>query len=322
MKTVPLGGTGIQVSEFCLGTMTFGDSWALGTSADNAAGIYAAYRAAGGNFVDTANLYTSGESETILGGLIASERDEIVLSTKFGLQFESDVNSGGAGRKSLCRSVESSLRRLGTDYIDLLWSHIWDRTVPLEETLRALDDLIASGKVLSVGVSNTPAWVISQANAIAAIRGRTTFSAIQVEYSLAERTAERELIPMARTHDMLISAWSPLGRGLLVGKRDPERLDATQRRIVESVAKVAAELGSTPARVALAWTRQRGVMPVLGATSVAQIQDNLGALDLELGDEHICELNAASAVSLGYPYDFLAGAEARRRQPREPMARG
>lgn len=296
--------------------MTFGDSWALGTAAENAAEIYAAYRAAGGNFVDTANLYTSGESETILGRLIATERDEIVLSTKFGLQFEGDVNSGGAGRKSLRRSVESSLRRLGTDYIDILWSHIWDRTVPLDETLHALDDLIATGKVLSVGVSNTPAWVISQANAVAQMRGWTTFSAMQVEYSLGERTAERELIPMAREHDMLVSAWSPLGRGLLVGKRDPERLDAAQRRVVQTVAKVAADLASTPARVALAWTRQRGVMPVLGATSVAQIQDNLGALGLQLDDAHIAELNDASAVSLGYPYDFLAGAEARRTQPR------
>jgi aryl-alcohol dehydrogenase-like predicted oxidoreductase len=303
-----LGRSGIRVSEVCLGTMTFGTEWGFGTDESESRQIYAAYREAGGNFVDTANNYNQGTSEKILGRLISAEREAIVLATKFTFPFPTDrtnPNSSGSHRKSLRGSVEGSLRRLDTDYVDLLWVHAWDQGTPPEETIRALDDLVRAGKVLAIGISNTPAWVVSRADAIAELRGWSAFCALQVEYSLAERSADRELLPMARAIGLAPMAWSPLGRGALAGRHDPDTLSTAQRRAVDVATQVGGELGVTPAQVALAWVLHQGVMPVLGARRIDQIRDNLAALEVRFDDDHLARLEAATHIERGYPYDWL-----------------
>lgn len=303
-----LGSSGIRVSSMCLGTMTFGTAWGWGADEETCRQMYEDFRDAGGNFLDTANLYTSGQSEEIVGQLIAGHREEVVVGTKFTMPIAGDPNASGSHRKSLRRSVESSLRRLGTDYLDVLWIHAWDRATPVEETMRALDDLVRAGSVLTVGASNMPAWVVAGADAIAEVRGRTRFSALQVEYSLANRTAERELLPMAKARGEAVLAWSPLGRGLLAGKPRPADAPALETR-VEAVLGVlkelAAETGTSPARVALAWTFGRGLIPIVGATSAAQLGDNLAAAMLDLDDGQLERLDASSATPLGYPHEFL-----------------
>jgi aryl-alcohol dehydrogenase-like predicted oxidoreductase len=307
MRDLILGTSGIRVSQMCLGTMTFGSAWGWGADEAACRQIYAAYRDAGGNFIDTANLYTEGESETITGRLIAGERDDIVLATKFGLAADKEnPNSGGGSRKSLRRSVETSLRRLGTDYLDLLWVHAWDPETPAEATLRALDDLVRAGKVLAIGISNTPAWVVARAEAIAGLHGQTPPCAIQVAYSLAERTAERELVPMARARGLAVGGWSPLARGLLAGKDPGGRpLPPALQRAAAAAAGVASRLGTTPARVALAWVLRKGVLPVLGARTAAQLADNIAAAGLDLDDACLAELDDPTSVELGQPHDFL-----------------
>ncbi|MER5183345.1 aldo/keto reductase [Streptomyces sp. NPDC002896] len=304
-----LGRSGLRVSELCLGTMTFGTEWGFGAEEATCREIYAAFREAGGNFVDTADVYTEGASETITGRLIAAERDAIVVGTKYTLPTDkSDPNSGGNHRKSLRRSVETSLRRLGTDYVDLLWVHAWDQCTPAEETLRALDDLVRAGKVLAIGVSNTPAWVIARSDAIAELRGWNSFCALQLEYSLAARTPDRELLPMARNLGLAISAWSPLARGLLARKPpgdDAQRLSPPLERALNIATEIAAELGTTPAQVALAWVLQQGLMPVIGARTMTQIRDNLTAVSVRLDASQLERLDAATRVRDGYPHDFL-----------------
>lgn len=304
-----LGKSGIRVSELCLGTMTFGTEWGFGADEATSRAVYDEYRAAGGNFVDTANNYTNGASEEFLGRLIASERDAVVVSTKYTLPTDpSDANSGGSNRKSLRRSVETSLKRLGTDYLDLLWVHAWDRCTPAEETLRALDDLVRSGKVLALGVSNTPAWVVSRSDAIAELRGWTSFCALQVEYSLVARTPERDLLPMADELGLSVSAWSPLARGLLArdhSEEDLARLPDRARTVIDTTRTIAEELGTSPAQVALAWVMHRGPMVSIGARTVAQLRDNLGATTVTLRDEHVAQLENASRISMGYPHEFL-----------------
>lgn len=309
MRMRVLGGSGLRVSEMCLGTMTFGTAWGWGADEPTCKEIYAAFREAGGNFVDTANVYTDGESETITGRLVAAERDAIVLGTKFTLPTaKDDPNSGGSHRKSLRHSVETSLRRLGTDYLDLLWVHAWDEATPAEETLRALDDLVRAGTVLAIGISNTPAWVVARSQAVAELRGWTAFSGMQVEYSLAARTPDRELLPMAKALGLAVTAWSPLARGRLAkrpsGDDDP-RLSPGLRRALDVATQIAAEVGTSPARVALAWVRQHGLMPMIGARTVAQLRDNLGALDVHLDVEQLERLDHATRVRPGYPHDFL-----------------
>ncbi|RBM21991.1 aldo/keto reductase [Prauserella sp. PE36] len=302
-----LGRSGMRVSEVCLGTMTFGTEWGFGADEAVCREIYGAFRDAGGNFVDTADVYTEGASETILGRLVAGDRDAVVLSTKYSLPTDkADPNSAGNHRKNLRRSVEASLRRLGTDYLDLLWVHAWDECTPAEETLRALDDLVRSGAVLSIGVSNTPAWVVARSQAIAELRGWSEFCAVQVEYSLAARTADRELLPMARSLGLTPCAWSPLARGLLTGKRrERDRPQRTRPSAADVAAEVAAELGTTPARVALAWVLRQGLLPVLGARTLVQLRDNLGAVDVRLDDTQLERLDATTRVRPGYPHDFL-----------------
>ncbi|MBL7627260.1 aldo/keto reductase [Frankia sp. CN6] len=302
-----LGRSGIRVSELALGTMTFGTRAGWGSEERVCREIYAAFREAGGTFVDTANNYAAGESEQIVGRLVASERDAVVVASKFTLPTNpADPNSGGSSRKTLRHTVETTLRRLGTDYLDLLWTHAWDRNTPVEETLRALDDLVRAGKVLAVGVSNMPAWVVARAATVASLRGWTPLAAVQVEYSLLARTADRELLPMADELGLAVAAWSPLARGRLA-RRAPGgvAVPAAQARAAEALAEVAAELDTTPARVAIAWVRAHGLIPVLGASSARQLRDSLGAARLVLPPAQLASLDAASEIRLGYPHEFL-----------------
>lgn len=319
MRQQLLGRSGLRVSEMCLGTMTFGTEWGWGADEAACREMYAAFREAGGNFVDTANLYTNGASEEIVGRLVAGERDSIVLATKFTMtNHRADLNSGGSHRKSLRRSLEASLRRLGTDHVDVLWVHAWDECTPVEETLRALDDMVRAGKVLAIGVSNTPAWVISRADAIAELRGWTAYCAVQLEYSLAARTADRELLPMARALGLATCAWSPLSMGLLSGKAAASSDDAArsrranerphsplEQRAIEVTAEVAAELGTSSPRVAIAWVLQQGLMPVLGARTPDQIRDNLAAADVVFDESQLRRLDEATRPELGQPQEFL-----------------
>src|SRR6476646_5332605 len=214
-----LGKSGLRVSEFCLGTMTFGEDWDWGSSKDDAKKIYDAFREAGGNFIDTANFYTCGTSETFLGEFMKGHRESVVLATKYtNAAPGTDPNAAGNHRKSMVQAVEASLKRLKTDYIDLYWVHIWDGLTPVEEVMRGLDDLVRQGKVLYVGISDAPAWWIAQANTLASLRGWSPFIGLQIEYSLIERTVERELIPMAKALNIGVTAWSPLAGGVLTGK--------------------------------------------------------------------------------------------------------
>lgn len=328
MRYQLLGGSGLRVSELALGTMTFGSAgW--GTPEDEAARIYAAFRDLGGNFIDTANeIYAGGAAEEFLGRFVAGHRHEVVLATKYsdappGL----DPNAAGTHRKSMVQSLERSLRRLGTDYVDLLWVHAWDFMTPEFEVMRALDDLVRAGKVLYVAISDAPAWVIARCNTIAELRGWSPFVALQAEYNLVERTPERELLPVARALDLAVVAWSPLASGILSGKyggasgstksSGGRRLDAVSFKEVDErslsvarvVADVAAEIGVSSPQVALAWLRQRRpaqVIPIIGARTSAQFGDNVGCLDVRLDAETVTRLDQVSAISLGFPNEFLA----------------
>jgi aryl-alcohol dehydrogenase-like predicted oxidoreductase len=324
MKYRLLGNSGLRVSAASLGTMTFGEDWGWGSSKDEAQRIYAAYREAGGNFIDTANVYTNGTSEKFLGEFMRGHRESMVLATKYANAMPgTDPNAAGNHRKNMTQAVEASLKRLQTDYIDLYWVHIWDEVTPAEEVMRGLDDLVRAGKVLYVGISDAPAWWISGANTLARLRGWTAFVGLQIEYSLIERTVERELIPMARAFDVGVVAWSPLASGLLSGKyhggagRADGRLSAEgmeqflpekQRadRIIAAVKSVADEVGRNMAQVALAWLQYRAVpvIPILGARKLAQLEDNLASLDLELTTAQLKSLDEASRVELGFPQEF------------------
>src|SRR5215813_11718037 len=214
-----LGKSGLRVSEFCLGTMTFGEDWGWGSSKGEAKNIYDAFREAGGNFVDTANVYTNGTSEALLGEFLKGHRESVVLATKYtNAAPGTDPNAAGNHRKNMVQALEASLKRLRTDYIDLYWVHAWDQITPVEEIMRGLDDLVRQGKVLYVGISDAPAWWVAQANTLAHLRGWSPFIGLQIEYSLIERTVERELLPMAKALNVGLTAWSPLANGLLTGK--------------------------------------------------------------------------------------------------------
>jgi aryl-alcohol dehydrogenase-like predicted oxidoreductase len=219
MKYFLLGKSGLRVSEICLGTMTFGKEWGWGASKEESRKIFDAYVNSGGNFIDTANIYTDGTSEKYVGDFVSYDRDRFVIATKYTSNTRAgDPNAGGNHRKNMVQSLEATLRRLSTDYIDLYWVHAWDQTTPIEEMMRALDDMVKSGKILYIGISDAPAWVVSQANTLANLKGWTEFASIQIEYSLIERTSERELLPMTNALDIGITAWSPLGSGVLTGK--------------------------------------------------------------------------------------------------------
>ena len=329
-----LGRSGLRVSPLALGTATFGTEWGWGTGPDEARQLLDLYVGQGGNFIDTAGTYTNGSSERMLGEFTRGNRESLVLATKYStLRRPGDPNSGGPHRKSLFASVEASLRQLNTDYIDLLYLHVWDFTTPVEEILRGLDDLVRQGKVLYVAMSNVPAWQVARMQTIADLRGWSPLVALQIEYSLIERTGERDLIPMARELGLGVVPYSPLGGGVLTGKYrrddltaapsasdesggDPPRKNLnlalgnlTERNlgIADAVGNVATQLGRTPGQVALAWALRRpGVTaPVIGARTPAQLKDNLGALGIEFTAAQSAHLDAASAVELGYPHDML-----------------
>jgi aryl-alcohol dehydrogenase-like predicted oxidoreductase len=334
MRFKLFGRTGLRVSELCLGTMTFGEEWGWGADHEESLKIWRAFLDAGGNFVDTANNYTNGTSETLVGEFAAGSRQKLVIATKYSLTTDpTDPNSGGNHRKSLVQSLERSLKRLRTDYVDLLWLHLWDFMTPIDEIMRALDDAVRVGKVLYVGISNTPAWVISQANMLAEMRGWTPFAGIQIEYSLAQRDAERDLLPMAVSLGLHALAWSPLKNGLLSGKynsgkhgnrtvaegrlsegsRSRNRVSERDLPIAEQVIEVAAEIGHSPAQVALAWIRQQSpiLIPIIGSRKLGQMADNLGCLELELSAEHLKKLDELSRPELGFPHDFISAEFAR-----------
>jgi aryl-alcohol dehydrogenase-like predicted oxidoreductase len=322
MKYKLLGKSGLRVSELCLGTMTFGQDWGWGSNFEESRKIFDLYREAGGNFIDTANLYTNGTSECYVGECIKEERERLVVATKYSLNSKNaDVNTCGNHRKNMMQSVEGSLRRLKVDYIDLLWLHIWDYTTPIEEVMRAFDDLVRSQKVLYIGISDAPAWVVSSANTMAALRGWSQFIGLQIEYSLKERTPERELIPMAKAFDMTVTPWSPLGGGLLTGKYNQkgvssasrllvegQSLDPREMKIAQAVVEVASRIEKTPSQVALKWIMQQdaSMIPIFGARTEAQLKDNLGCLDVELSSEAMQTLDEASKITLGFPGDFFA----------------
>jgi aryl-alcohol dehydrogenase-like predicted oxidoreductase len=323
---VSLGNSGLRVSPFCLGAMTFGEDWGFGSGEAESKQVLDRYLDRGGNFIDTANVYTKGHSEKILGdhiGRTSSRRDRVVIATKFfGSMFSGDPNGGGASRKSLTSACEQSLRRLQTDYIDLYWLHCWDSFTPIEETMRALDDLVAAGKVRYIGFSDTPAWKVTQAHVIAQMRGWTPLIALQLEYSLLERTIEGELVPAALELGMGITPWSPLRSGVLTGKytRENSATAAPSRgtfvtrafseeafRVVDVLVDVAKKLGTTPARAALAWVQaQPGVTStIIGARTMEQLDDNLGGLDVTLSAEQLKALDEVSRPKLNFPYDFV-----------------
>jgi aryl-alcohol dehydrogenase-like predicted oxidoreductase len=319
MKFKLLGKSGLRVSEICLGTMTFGTEWGWGADKHESKKIFEAYANAGGNFLDTANRYTEGTSEKFLGDFIASDRDHFVVSTKYTLNDrDGDPNFAGNHRKNMIRSLNESLKRLQTDYIDLFWVHMWDFTTPADEVLRGLDDLISSGKVHYIGISDTPAWVISRANMMAELRGWSQFAALQIEYSLLQRGAERDLLPMAKALDMAVTPWGVIGGGALTGKylrgevgRVPEnslRRNDRSMEIAQEVVNIAEELGVTPTQVAINWARQRvsNVMPIIGAKRVEQLQDSLKCLHFVIPDDKMERLNEISKIELGFPHDFLS----------------
>lgn len=320
MRYKLLGRSGLRVSELCLGTMTFGTEWGWGTDKQESERIFQTFTEAGGNFIDTANIYTDGTSEKWIGEFIGRGRNYYVLSTKYTLSMDKDdVNASGNHRKNLVQSVEASLRRLQTDYIDVFWVHAWDFTTRVDEVMRALDDLVRDGKILYIGVSNTPAWIISKANTMANLRGWTPFVALQVEYNLAQRSAERDIFPMARHLDIAICPWGILAAGVLTGKYEAgaengsgkrlqgRQISSQEHKIAQEIRSICEECGCDPVHVAMNWVRQRKqvVSPVMGVRTVEQLKQNIACLDYDLQPEHVERLNKVSAIDLGFPHDFL-----------------
>ena len=322
MKQHQFGKSGLYVSELCLGAITFGDPRSFGSSTDDSNAILKRFVDAGGTFIDTAHLYAQGESERIVGAFVKADRDGFVISTKYTPARTGGPQRAGNGRKNMMRSIEESLRRLGSDHVDIYWLHARDGVTPWDEILRGLDDLVRSGKVLHVAVSDTASWEVSRANMLAELRGWSSFIGLQIEYSLVERTPERDLLPMAAALGLGVVAWAPLAGGALSGKYlagqpndeatrlSAARLPARTLELARLVTTIAGELGARPAQVALAWLRtrtcgDRGIVPILGARTPAQLVENLGALELTLDPAQIERLDAASRVELGFPHDFL-----------------
>jgi aryl-alcohol dehydrogenase-like predicted oxidoreductase len=323
---VTLGRSGLRVSPLCLGAMTFGEDLGWGTSVEESEQIIDRFVDLGGNFIDTANFYTGSHSEKILGDHIGrhpARRDRLTIATKFsGNLYPGDPNGGGSGRKALINACENSLRRLQTDYIDLYWLHMWDANTPIEETMAALDDLVRAGKVRYLGVSDTPAWKIVEANLIARFRGWSAFIGLQIEYSLLERTVEQELVPMAGEFGLGITPWSPLKSGALSGKytrRNAGQLKADRAALVdeflnEKTYEVVDELEiiakaheTTVAGVALAWLHAQPAVTsiIIGARRLSQFEDNVRALDVNLTAEELTRLNALTEPAFGFPHSVL-----------------
>ncbi|MBI3217648.1 MAG: aldo/keto reductase [Mycobacterium sp.] len=316
-----LGRSGLRVSPLALGAMTFGsDPGGAGCSVEDSEAMVTAYLELGGNFIDTANFYTNGHSEKILGDYFTQRpgrREHVVLASKFfANMYPGDPNGGGAGRSSIIAQLDQTLRRLNTDYLDLYWLHNWDRHTPIEETMRTLDDLVRAGKIRYIGFSNTPAWVTATAHTTALLKDWTPLIALQVEYSLLERTVEGEIAPLATDRDIALVPWSPLKNGFLSGKyrRGTDVTDSAraafvggptdaQFEVIEAVATVAEKIGAKPSAVALAWLRARQgtVVPIVGARRLSQLTDNIAGLDVTLSPQDLAVLDAVSAPTLNYP---------------------
>lgn len=328
---VTLGRSGLRVSPLCLGTMTFGEEWGWGASVADSEALLAAYLDRGGNFIDTANMYTKGHSEAIIGdafaagGALAGRRDSVVIATKFmGNLHPGDPNGGGAGRKAVIRQCEESLRRLRTDHIDLYWAHFWDQDTPIDELMQTLDDLVRQGKVRYIGFSDHPAWVCVQAQYEAQLRNWTPLVALQIEYSLLQRTVEADLMPMARAMNLGVTPWSPLRAGILTGKyrrddrpevgttrvaADSKFLNEHTYTLVDELVAIAEANGCSPAQVALRWVQDRqGVTSsIIGVRSMKHLEDNLGALDVTLTPEQTGRLDELTTPELPFPCAFIDG---------------
>jgi len=319
MKYKLLGTSGLKVSELCLGTMGFGTEAGWGADKETSFAIIDTFAQAGGNFLDTANIYKLGTSEKIIGEYVSNhDRDYFVLATKYTLKDNlTNPNASGNNRKNMMRSVEESLKRLKTDFIDILYLHIWDNITPIDEVMRAMDDLIKQGKVNYAAISDTPAWVVAKGNTLAELMGWSRFVALQVEYSLLARTPERELLPMAKHFGLTVTPWAPLGGGALTGKYlrgehgrlkpESNRLNDRSTNITKVVVGIAEELGVSAGNVALKWTTVQGIscIPIVGATKVNQLENNLKTIDVSLSKEHLQRLNEVSAIELGFPGDFF-----------------
>lgn len=320
MRYRTLGASGLRVSDLILGAMTFGEQGGVGAPLQECRRMLDLYAEAGGNVIDTAINYRDGASEEILGELLEGRRDSFVLGTKYTVSRDrTDPNAAGNHRKNLRASLETSLRRLRTDYLDLYWVHMWDRDTPIEEVMRALDDAVRAGKVLYVGISDAPAWIVARANTLAQWHGWSPFVGLQVPYSLLQRDIERELLPMAEALGLGVTAWSPLAGGVLSGKYTrpggpaagtrltAESLSSRDHAVARVVQDVADDVGATPSQVAIAWTmsRSRAVHPIIGARRVDQLRDNLAAIDLTLSPEIVARLEQATDFSLGFPGDFI-----------------
>ena len=313
-----LGNSGLKVSELCLGTMGFGTENGWGADKEPSFRIMEAFAYAGGNFLDTANRYKDGTSEKIIGEfMLQQDRDYWVLATKYSLYDNlENPNASGNNRKNMMRSVEASLKRLQTDYIDVLYLHIWDWLTPVEEVLRGLDDLVRQGKILYAAISDTPAWMVAKGNTLAEFMGWSRFIALQVEYSLLQRSPERELIPMAKHFGMTVTPWAPIAGGALTGKylkgdfgrikEGSKRLNENSVKITREVMAIADEIGVPASQVALKWTMQQDFssIPVVGATKLQQLEENLKTVKLQLSEDHMKRLNAISEIDLGFPGEF------------------
>ncbi|GJQ63985.1 MAG: oxidoreductase [Melioribacteraceae bacterium] len=322
MKYKLFGKSGLRVSEIALGTMTFGEDWGWGASHSESKKIFDLFANEGGNFIDTANNYTNGTSEKYVGEFVKSDRDHFVIATKYTLSTNpNDPNAHGNHRKNMIRAVEASLRRMEIDHLDILWVHVWDFTTPEEEILKSLDALVTSGKVLYIGISDTPAWIVSRANTIAELRGWTQFTGLQIQYSLIQRTAERDLLPMANSLDVAVTPWGAIGAGLLSGKYTRGNLKSHSRgeysnsllndrnlTIARTVDKIADRYRVSSSAVALAWSVQSNpgvIIPIVGARNEKQLAENLQSVKVSLTSEDILELNEVSKIELGFPHDFL-----------------
>jgi aryl-alcohol dehydrogenase-like predicted oxidoreductase len=320
MRYQVLGRSGLRVSQLFLGAMTFAEGFAHGPGLEEARSIIGTYADAGGNVIDTAINYRDGASEEIVGEALAGRRDRFVLATKYGVSRDrDDPNAAGSHRKNLRLSLETSLRRLRTDYIDLYYVHLWDHLTPIDETMRALDDAVRAGKILHVGISDTPAWVIAQANTLAQWHAWSPFVAIQARYNLLSRDAERDLLPAAAALGMSVAAWSPLGGGTLTGKftkpgapGGPTRLAANtlserDHAVARAVQDVAQQIGASASQVALAWMmhRWKTVHPIVGVSRLEQLEDNLAATDITLTNEAMTSLEASTGFDIGFPHDFI-----------------
>jgi aryl-alcohol dehydrogenase-like predicted oxidoreductase len=319
MKYTTFGRSGLRVSEIALGTMTFGTEWGYGADYNESKKIFETYAHAGGNFIDTANRYTEGTSEKFIGDFISSDRDHFVVATKYSLQDRmNDPNFSGNHRKNMMRSLNESLKRLKTDFVDLLWLHAWDNLTPHEEILRGLNDLISSGKVHYIAISDTPAWQVAKLNTLAELRGWNAFAGLQVEYSLLQRTPERDLIPMAKEFGLTVTPWAPMAGGALSGKylkgelgrvkENSARRSDFANRIAEKVVEAANKMGVSPSQVAIRWAMQKefSSIPIVGSRKHEQISESLHAAEIIIPEELMTELNEVSKIDLGFPHDFLA----------------